>query len=218
MKHGYFVTGTGTGVGKTFVSVSLLRLARAHGLRCFGFKPIETGCIGWGDDQTALSTAAGSWQTGELAGALQFKLPAAPLVAANAESRSIDLANLLEIYDRGSRQADFVVVEGAGGWRVPITPESDMSTLAGMVKLPVIVAASAILGTINHSLLTVEAVERDGQSVAAIVLSQRPDDPTDLIATNVEEIGRRWGGRILVLQQDSAVLAPLVQLRSIHGS
>lgn len=210
MKQGFFVTGTGTGVGKTFVSVSLLRLARAEGLRCFGYKPIETGCIGPGDDQIALSTAAGGWQTGDLAGTLQFKLPAAPLVAAKAEGRTIDLQSLVTVYERGALEADFVLVEGAGGWRVPITPDADMSTLARMLKLPVIVAASAILGTINHSLLTVEAVERDGQSVAAVVLSQRPEDPTDLIATNVEEIGRRWGGRILVLQRDPTVLSPLV--------
>ncbi|MFT3695269.1 MAG: dethiobiotin synthase [Kofleriaceae bacterium] len=209
MKQGYFVTGTGTGVGKTFVSVALLRLARSLGMRAFGFKPIETGCVGLGEDQRALVAAAGEWQTGDLAGLLQFELPAAPLVAAAVESRAIDLESIRKPFERGANQADFVLVEGAGGWRVPITPESDMSTLAAMLKLPVIVAASATLGTINHSLLTVEAIERDGQSVAAVILSQRPDDPTDLIATNVSEIERRWNGRVLVLQQDPQVLASL---------
>ncbi len=210
MKQGYFVTGTGTGVGKTFVSCALIREARSRQLRVFGFKPIETGCIGPGDDQQALVEAAGNWQRGALAGALQFQLPAAPLVAAAAEGRTIDLEPIRETYETGAAQADLVVVEGAGGWRVPITATSDMSTLAAMLKLPVIVVGSAILGTINHSLLTVEAVERDGQVVAAVVLSQRPEDPTDLIATNVQEIGRRWPGRIIVLASDPTVLSSLL--------
>lgn len=207
---GYFVTGTDTGVGKTFVSTALARRATIAGHRVFGFKPIETGCSdGLGEDQRALVAAAGDWQTDSLAGVYQFKLPAAPFVAAAAEARAIDLDLLLSTFRSGSEASTFSIVESAGGWRVPITAELDMSGFANRLGLPVILVARATLGTINHTLLSAEAILRDGCTLAAIVFSLRPGDDRTLLDSNVAEVARRSIAP-LVLADDPAVLDPLV--------
>ncbi len=198
----YFVTGTDTGIGKTFVSVALLRRARARGLRAFGFKPIETGCgaDSLGADQRALCDAAGGWQTGQLAGAYRLREPVAPWVAARVEGVELDLDLVVSLFRAQASSADLTVVEGAGGWRVPLTPTADISTLASKLGAPVIVVARAGLGTINHSLLTIEAIERDGCSIAAVVLSCRPDDAPEFARENASEIARRWPGKVVVLE------------------
>jgi dethiobiotin synthetase len=206
----YFVTGTDTGVGKTFTSCALARRGVALGKRVFAYKPVETGCTGpLGEDQAALVEAAGGWQQGELRGTYQFALPAAPSVAAEAEGRTIDVERVGGRYAEGAREAELVIVEGAGGWRVPVTESVDMAGLARMLGLPVIVVGRAGLGTINHSLLTVEAVERDGCEVAALVLSRRPDEDVEFARSNAREIGRRWRGTIVVLGDDARVLDQL---------
>lgn len=213
--RGYFVTGTDTGVGKTFVTTALARLATSRGQRVFAFKPIETGvppatCPSrLGEDQRALVDAAGGWQTGELCGVYQFDLPAAPSVAAAAEARTIDLDRIEQVLARGASDADLVLVEGAGGWRVPITDEVDMGELAIRLGLPVIVVARAGLGTINHSLLTIEAAERQGCSIAALVLSVRPDDDIEFARSNAEQIRRAWSGPVLLFDAPSALAALL---------
>src|SRR5215212_6593557 len=153
-----FVTGTDTGAGKTFVTAAIARRARALGKKVFAFKPIETGCEPKdgqriGPDQEIISAAAGDWQTGELRGLYQLLHPLAPSVAARAESIEIDLARIVAV-SNSVPDANLVVVEGAGGWRVPITNEHDMSSLANKLDAQVVIAARAGLGTINHSLLT----------------------------------------------------------------
>lgn len=211
--QGLFVTGTDTGVGKTFVACALARRARGLGKRVFAFKPVETGCPAGrlGEDQEKLVEAAGGWQEGELRGVYQFSLPAAPLVAAEAEGRRIDLGRIEEVLKRGGESRDLVIVEGAGGWRVPITAEIDMGALAGMIWFPVVVVARAGLGTINHSLLTLEAVEGDGLRVQALVLSKRAEDDPDLVESNVEQLSRRWAGRIVVFDGKGRSLDPIVE-------
>jgi len=205
----YFVTGTDTGAGKTYVSAALLRRARALGRRTFGFKPIETGCTeALGPDQQVLCDAAGGWQTGPLRGLYQFRNPVAPRVASEAEALPIDLD--LVVSTARSVSADFTIVEGAGGWRVPVTDSADMAVLAKKLGAPVIVAARAGLGTINHTLLTLEAVERDGCTAAAAILSRRPDEDVGFAEQNAAEIRRRWPGRVLVLGADAGILDPLI--------
>lgn len=198
---GYFVTGTDTGVGKTFMTAALARRGRAIGQRVFAFKPVETGCerVGGqlvGADQELIAEAAGDWQRGELRGVYRFVKPAAPLVSAEAEGASIDLHRILHTLERGAANADLVLVEGAGGWRVPITETLDMGGLAMQVGLPVVIIARATLGTINHTLLTVEAVRRDGCWVAAVVLSRRPEDDAALAASNIDQIRRCFDGPV----------------------
>ena len=199
----YFVTGTGTGVGKTFVTSNLARLARARKLRVFAFKPMETGCTfvdgAWvGADQQLLCNAAGDWQRGELRGVYMFEPPVAPLVAAEQAGVEIDLVRIQSVLAQGSTNAELVLVEGAGGWRVPITPTLDMAGLARTLGFPVIVVGHATLGTINHSLLTIEAIERDGHRVEALVLSKRPEDDHSHVMDNVKRIEALWRGQVLV--------------------
>lgn len=184
---GLFVTGTDTGVGKTFVACALVRAARAAGQRVFAFKPIETGCVngGFGPDQDALAGASGSVSCGTY----RLGLPVAPLVAARAEGLVIDLDWVQREFEAGSIGADYVVVEGAGGWRVPITESCDTSDLARRTGLPVLVVAKAGLGTINHSVLTTEAIRRDGLVPMGVVLSAGPAD-RELRASNAAEIHR----------------------------
>ncbi len=203
MIRGFFITGTGTGVGKTFISALVAAQARARGRRVFAFKPIETGCrlvdgVWIGEDQEQLALAAGDWQQGELRRLYNFEPPRAPLVAARAVGRSIDVDLVRSTFERGCSMADFAVIEGAGGWRVPITESVDMGSLARLIGLPVVVVAPANLGTINHSVLTVEAVQRDGCTVAAVVLSFRPDDDLGFARENAAEIERLSGARTIV--------------------
>jgi dethiobiotin synthetase len=214
--NGVFVTGTDTNAGKTYVSCTLARLATSRGHKVLAFKPIETGCEATsfglrGADQELLATAAGDWQTGPLRGLYRFPLPAAPLVAAEAAGAAIDLDLIERTVRAASSQATWTLVEGAGGWRVPITPTVDMATLAQQLGLPVIIVARAGLGTINHSLLTVEAVERDGLRIAGLVLSQRHADDPVMALSNRAEIQRRWPGPIFILRTDPTVLDPLLQ-------
>ena len=207
----YFVTGTDTGAGKTYVSVQLLRRARALGKKTFGFKPVETGCTGaLGPDQQLLVEAAGGWQRESLRGLYQFKAPLAPRVAAEREGATIDVARCVSTARQVSATVSFTVVEGAGGWRVPLTSEHDIADLARELGAPVVVAARAGLGTINHSLLTVQAVEGYGCQVAALVLSLRPEDDIAAAQQNRNEIQRRWQGPVLILGTDASVLDPLV--------
>lgn len=204
----YFVTGTDTGVGKTFVTTVLAERARRRGLRVFAWKPIETGCERVddqqvGEDQEAISS---DWQRGALRGLYKLIRPAAPFVAARAEGCTIDLDLIDRAFRHGAKGADLVIVEGAGGWRVPITEEIDMGGLARALDLPVVLVARATLGTINHTLLTLEAVRRDGAEIAAVVISCKPTDDGDFAKENAQEIQRRFPGQILLLQGDPAPL------------
>jgi dethiobiotin synthetase len=201
--RGFFVTGTGTGVGKTFVTTMLAEQARAANQRVFAFKPIETGCRfvdgNWiGSDQELLATAAGDWQQDELRRLYCFERPLAPLAAARAEGRTIDLDRIKAVFARGCAQSDYVLVEGAGGWRVPITEHHDMSRLAKATDLPVLVVGTAGLGTINHSVLTVEAIRHDGCAIAGVVLSCRPEDDLSFARENAAEIARLGQVRAIV--------------------
>ena len=218
---GYFVTGTDTNVGKTYVTCALACRARVLGNKVFAFKPIETGCALGADgqyigaDQELLAEAAGGWQQGHFRGLYRFPLPAAPLVAAEAVQASIDLDLIVKVARAGTSQAEaaLTLVEGAGGWRVPITPAADMGILVRQLGLPVIIVARAGLGTINHTLLTIEAVERDGLPVAGVVLSRRPDDDLEFAQSNRHEILRRWSGLVLIFGPEPAVLDGLLSSR-----
>lgn len=218
--NGYFVTGTDTNVGKTYVTCALARRARGQGHKVFAFKPIESGCARGpdgelvGSDQELLAAAAGGWQQGPLRGLYRFPLPAAPLVAAEAVETTIDLSLVVQTARRGvaDSRATVTLVESAGGWRVPITADSDMSTLARALGLPVLVVARAGLGTINHTLLTVEAIQRDGLPVAGVVLSRRVEDDLEAAESNRRQIHRRWPGLVLTLSRDAAVLDRILQL------
>jgi dethiobiotin synthetase len=188
-----FITGTDTGVGKTTVTAALAHHARSKDLSVFAFKPIETG---GSEDQQRLGN-----------GLYTLTQPRAPWVASQLDGIEIDLDLIISTVSRET--AEVVLVEGAGGWRVPITATADMGELARRLGYPVIVVARAGLGTINHSLLTLEAIERDGLKVAALVLSQLPTDDPAVTRSNFSQIAHRWEGCIVIFDGTSRSLEAL---------
>jgi dethiobiotin synthetase len=167
-----FVTGTDTGCGKTAVACALARAARAAGLRVRAIKPIETGCAdGAPADALALAEAAGDDAPLERLCPYRFALAAAPEAAAAAEGRAIELARIADAFALAAKDADLLIAEGAGGLLVPIAPGLDMADLAAGLDLPLVVAARAALGTINHTRLTLEAASARGLRVLGVAIS-----------------------------------------------
>jgi dethiobiotin synthetase len=164
----FFLTGTDTGVGKTFCAIHLLRLGREAGLRCAGMKPI---CCGDRDDAERLLAASSEGVTIDELNPVWLKTPAAPFAAALIESTSVDVNAILDGFADLTRRFDCVVVEGVGGWLVPIRADYLVSDLACALNLPVVVVAANRLGVLNHTALTVRSIESHGARCAGIVLN-----------------------------------------------
>src|SRR5581483_3825971 len=147
----YFVTGTDTDVGKTFVSNLLIRGLRAAGLDTVGMKPI---CCGGREDAELLHAACDFSIPLNDVNPIWVRTPAAPYTACVIENRLIDLDAIRETFARVRREHRWLIIEGAGGWLVPITREFFVSDLAAEMKLPIVVVANNKLGAINHTLLT----------------------------------------------------------------
>ena len=172
---GVFVTGTDTGVGKTLVTAAvalgLKRLGRTVGV----MKPIETGVSPSSVGRSDAALLRGVIESEETLGAVcpyQFEPPVAPLAAANAERRKIELNIVRQVYRLLASRYDHMVVEGIGGVRVPITSKGDVMDLVAALKVPVIVVGRAGLGGINHALLTIEALRRRKIPLVALVLNR----------------------------------------------
>lgn len=171
-----FVTGTDTGCGKTAVGCALARSVRASGRRVRVLKPIETGCESRDGelrpaDALALARAAGDDAPLARLCPYRLALPAAPEVAARDANVKLELGPIADALALARRDADLVIVEGAGGLLVPIAPDLDMAGLAAALDLPVLVAARATLGTINHTLLTLQVARARGLHVVGLVVS-----------------------------------------------
>jgi dethiobiotin synthetase len=172
MSRGLFITGTDTGVGKTVIACGLARALRQRRVEIGVMKPCETGVGPKGpEDAAALRAAAGVEDTIEEICPQSFALPAAPSVAAQVEGRVVDLERIRVASKALAARHDFLLVEGAGGWLVPIAPGFSMADLAAELGFPVLVVARASLGTINHTLLTLESIERRGLPLAGVVVN-----------------------------------------------
>lgn len=196
--RGIFVTGTDTGVGKTVVACELVRGLRARGIETGVIKPIETGVGAEGPaDAIELHRACGRRDPLGDVCPQQFELPAAPSVAASAEGRDVDLPAISSAYDRVRQGCDFVIAEGAGGLLVPITDDFDMLDLAHLLRLPALLVARAALGTINHTLLSLEVARQRGLEVAGVVISHADGVLTEADEANLEALRERLGERLL---------------------
>jgi dethiobiotin synthetase len=196
--RGFFVTGTDTGVGKTVVSCTLIRVLRERGLDVGAMKPIETGVGEEGPlDAIALREAAGGVDDLEAVCPQRFALPAAPSVAAEAEGRRVDLELVRETHARLARRRDLLVVEGAGGLLVPIDERTTMADLAISLRHPALVVARAALGTINHTLLTLASADARRLPVAGVVISHEAGRLTPADAANLEALRRALGPRLV---------------------
>lgn len=150
-----FITGTDTGVGKTHIAARLLRLLRASGMRCAGMKPI---CCGDRRDAERLLAAGSDGLTIDDVNPVWLKTPAAPIVGSLMEKVPVDVEKILAAFQTLQCRVEQVIVEGTGGWLVPIRPDYFVSDLAVAMKLPVLVVAQNRLGCLNHATLTVRSV------------------------------------------------------------
>ena len=168
MKYAWFVTGTDTEVGKTFASCALLAAARVQGLCALGMKPVASGldADGRNEDVERLRAAAGTDLPAEALNPYRFAPAIAPHIAAREAGVEIRFAPILDAFARLQAQADVLVVEGVGGFRVPLSADGDSAALAVRLGLPVIIVVGLRLGCINHALLTAEAVAARGLCVA----------------------------------------------------
>lgn len=171
----YFVTGTDTGVGKTTVSCALLKVAEKQGLTTLALKPVAAGCEqtaeGWrNEDALALMQVMTEPLTYDEVNPLAFPLPLSPHLAAEKAGRRVSITQLAG-FCRGSlsRRAGFALVEGAGGWRVPLNEREMLSALPKALNLPVVLVVGLRLGCINHATLSAEAILRDGLKLAGWV-------------------------------------------------
>lgn len=175
MSTAYFVTGTDTEVGKTVTACALLAAAAARGLGTAAVKPVAAGCDGAGqnEDALALMAAMTADMPYEQVNPVALQAAIAPHIAAQEEGASLSAGRLAGVC-RGVMfgPADFVLVEGAGGWRVPLGPRETLADLARELNIGVILVVGMRLGCINHALLTAEAVVRDGLSLAGWVANQ----------------------------------------------
>ena len=164
----YFVTGTDTGVGKTHVCCALLHRFAQQGYSTIGMKPVAAGldADGRNEDVELLRAASSVAATTELINPFAFKSPIAPHLAAAEEGRAIRFAPIVEALGKLVQQAEVVIVEGVGGFRVPLGPDGDSADLAQALALPVILVVGLRLGCINHALLTVEAIQARGLTIA----------------------------------------------------
>jgi len=198
-KHAYFIAGTDTGVGKTFVSCALLEAAAAKGWSTMGLKPLAAGC-----ENVLLDSGETQWQNEDallLQKHMSFDLPyvqvnpislkeaASPHIAAALEKKIIS-ANRMAGFCRGALMArpDFAIVEGAGGWRVPISPRETMADLAKELDLKVILVVAMRLGCLNHAMLTAEAIRRDGLELAGWVANHTQESVMNFEQENISSL------------------------------
>ena len=178
---GLLVTGTDTGVGKTFVTRALALALREAGRRVSVMKPVETGVTDQPEDAMALREAAGDPAGLDDVCPWRLRAPLAPSVAARLEGTAVDIGRLEALVRRRLRDADVLLLEGAGGLLVPLVDSVTWADLAARLGLPLLIVAANRLGTVNHCALTARVAAQMGLAVLGVVLSQ-PQADRDLSA------------------------------------
>lgn len=204
LTNALFVTGTDTNVGKTHVTCLIARQVVQRSLKVAAYKPACSGAIGypslpatsadyqWEDIERLKAAIGGNWSD-ETICPQRFIAPVAPPVAARLEGKQVDF----ELLVSGARQfpnVDLLLIEGAGGWLAPVTETQTVADLARELAAPILIVARPGLGTINHTLLTVESIRSRGLTIAGIVLNSATAHMDDLsVQTNADEIEARSG-------------------------
>ncbi|HDS1756738.1 MULTISPECIES: dethiobiotin synthase [Pseudomonas] len=213
MSQAYFIAGTDTDVGKTTIAAGLLHAARLQGLSTLGAKPVASGCtvttkgLRNADAQALIDESTLKLPYAAI-NPFAFEPAIAPHVAAREAGVTLEVPALLQamrhVLDQG---ADFTLVEGAGGWRVPLSGHANLSDLAIALKLPVILVVGVRLGCINHALLSAEAIARDGLQLAgwvANVIDPRTSRLEENLASLAERLPAPCLGRVPKLKQATA--------------
>ncbi len=190
----YFVTGTDTGVGKTYFTCGLIRAARRSGINCIGMKPI---CTGDNSDIVQIMLANDGAAPEALVNSIWYRTPISPYGAAMIEDRVIDLSSVRNAYTQLTKKHESVLVEGAGGILVPILADYDFRDLARDLKLQVILVSANRLGAINHTRLTLEAIRTAGLVCSLIALNSLP---------NQSDFSQLSNGNLLTSLVDTPVL------------
>jgi dethiobiotin synthetase len=193
MPKGIFITGTDTGVGKTFIACGLAALLRDFGYRVGVMKPAESGCTErdgqlFPEDAVLLKKASGCEVPLDKICAYPLREPLAPSVAAERQNITIDIEKLIDTYNEICSSHDITLVEGAGGLMVPLLPSYTYADFARVLKLPLVVVAANRLGMINHLLLTLEHARCKGLSVLGYVLNQVESELSLAAETNREAL------------------------------
>ncbi|MFJ4155060.1 dethiobiotin synthase [Pseudomonas sp. NPDC089752] len=213
MSQAYFIAGTDTDVGKTTIAAGLLHAARLQGLSTLGAKPVASGCTMTAkglrnSDALALIDESSIKLAYEEVNPVAFEPAIAPHVAAREAGVALEVPALRKamqhVLDQG---ADFTLVEGAGGWRVPLSDHANLSDLAIALKLPVILVVGVRLGCINHALLSAEAIARDGLQLAgwvANIIEPRTARLEENLASLAERLPAPCLGRVPKLKVATA--------------
>ncbi|MBL7050450.1 MAG: dethiobiotin synthase [Nitrospira sp.] len=175
MKPGLFITGTDTGIGKTVVATGLIKAIKSQGLSVCPMKPVESGCrlkkgVLFPNDAFTLLKASGADEKLDAVNPYRLRSPLAPSVAAEIEGIKIDKRKIISGFNRLSSKYDLTIVEGAGGIMVPLYKKYLFLDLAVDLGLPLLIVSRPGLGTINHTLLTIDAARNRGLDVAGIVI------------------------------------------------
>jgi len=198
---GFFVVGTDTGVGKTRVAAALIRAYGQLGYRCVGMKPVAAGAelqedVWVNEDVVQLQAASNVQAPLEVVNPYLFREAIAPHIAADHKGVNVELPRIRAAYEALAEQADVVVVEGAGGFLVPLSPTHDMADLAQMLGQPAILVVGMRLGCLNHALLTQEAMESRGIRLVGWV-ANRIDPAMAAYDENLATLVRRMSGPLL---------------------
>ncbi len=187
MSQGYFITGTDTECGKTEITLGLMHLLQAKGRSVVGMKPVASGAVVTeegmrNDDAQRILQQSSKPVTYDLVNPYAFEPAIAPHLAASDAGQNISFDVILECYEKVSTLADMVLVEGVGGWRVPLGEDGDLSALALALKLPVIMVVGMKLGCINHALLSADSIRESGLPMAGWVANVMDSEMLELEA------------------------------------
>jgi len=213
MAKGLFITGTDTGVGKSIIACSFVRMLREQAMDTVGFKPVATGEVGgsWGD-AVALHEASAKCEPIERICPLRFALPLAPTLAARAEGIDPDLNLARNALAQLCTRHAAVIIEGVGGILVPLDEDTLVIDFAAQIAFPVLVVCKAGVGTINQTLLTVREIQRASLPLAGIIINTTHAEDAALASGAKEEIERISGQPVIAvlpyLDTDEDVEAP----------
>lgn len=199
--HGLFVTGTDTGVGKTQVATALLHMLARAGRKTVGMKPVASGAVLTrdglrSDDALRLQEAASLSRPYELVNPYAFAPPIAPHIAAAEAGITVELSTIVRAFHRLSAGADAVIVEGVGGWQVPLSEKLAVPDVIRALALPVILVVGLRLGCLNHALLSARAICNDGLKLAGWV-GNGVDPHFERRAANLATLTRRLEAPLL---------------------
>jgi dethiobiotin synthetase len=225
MASGYFITGTDTGVGKTTLTLALARALVHRGLKVACMKPLASGARRTAEglrnaDALALMEAANVPATYEEINPYCFEPAIAPHLAAKESGVAIELERLMDAYAVLALRADVVLVEGAGGWRVPLHPQGFLSDFPRRAGLPVVLVVGLRLGCLNHAVLTAEAIERDPGTRLAGWIGNVIDSRFDRARENLETLETLLPapclGRVPMLSDSGATAADWLQMQPLE--